>query len=166
MSRNKDQIENLLDRVAAGDLDDLTPEQIAALEVHLNASPALAARLADERPPADTLLESLGAELPSESEWDEAWSRIAPASRVMRGLRFGAFARTITAAAACVLLAFVYQVGPSRASAGEPWELSLATDVEIHELDVAEDVSSAVSYADDGEGPVVIWLFEDEEVSS
>jgi len=155
-------IDKLLDRVAAGGLDDLTPEQIAALESQLNASPALAARLADERPPADPLLASLESASPSASEWDAAWERIAPAPGVLRLRRFAGVARTISALAACVLMALVFQFGSSRATAGEAWDLSLATDVEIHELEVAEDVSSAVSYADEGDGPVVIWLFEDE----
>ena len=40
MSRNKDKIEKLLERVAAGGLDDLTPEQIyLADEQRPNADP-------------------------------------------------------------------------------------------------------------------------------
>lgn len=62
----------------------------------------------------------------------------------------------VLAAAAVVLLAIVWRVSPG-GSAGA-WELRLATDVQVEEVEVFGDASSFVSVSEDG--PAVIWVLD------
>jgi hypothetical protein len=164
MTTPMDNLDELLACVAEGRLDDLTPEQVAALEEHLNAMPAAAERLAGIVPAAEPQLRDTAA--PSAAEWNDVWERIesatAPGETRSRVIGRAAWLwRTVTAAAACLLLVVVWRIG---ASATEPaWEIQLSDHVLVHELEVFGDASSFVAYAEDGSGSAVIWVFEEDQ---
>lgn len=164
MTTPTENFDELLDRVSAGQLDALTPEQVAALEAHLNATPAAAQRLAGVVPAPDPRLTS--APSPSEADWDRVWERVdwaeaAPLpARPALGRVFRLW-RPLAAAAACLLLVVVWRTMLSPAVPS--WELRLSDDVVVHELEVFEDASAFVAYADDESGTAVIWVFEEDE---
>ncbi len=165
MMTQDDNLDQLLDRVAAGRLDDLTPEQVAALETHLNATPAAAERLADMVPEVDL---RLGARVstPTDAEWDEVWQRVDsvalrrdPTARTLgRVIRLW---RPLAAAAACLLLMVLWRAAPSSADAA--WELRLSDNVIVHELEVFDGSSAFIAYSDE-DGSAVIWVFEENDV--
>jgi hypothetical protein len=160
-SHNPDE---LLARVADGQLDQLTPEQVAALEAHLNTTPAVADRLADVVPAPDPHLVPASSP-PSEAEWDALWERVDSAgsarqtpNTIARVLRFW---RPLAAVAACLLLVVLWRAVPW---ASEPsWKMQLSDDVVVHELEVFGDSSAFVAYSDDESGSAVIWIFEGDE---
>ena len=162
MTTPNDNLDQLLDRVAAGRLDDLTPEQVAALEAHLNATPA-AEGLADVLPEADPRLSST-ASMPTDAEWDEVWQQVDSAAAA-RGRTARAIRRAIrlwqplAAVAACVALLLVWRWAPF--TSGPEWPIELSADVEVLELEVFGDASAFVSYSDEGQGAAVIWVLDD-----
>lgn len=158
-------MDDLLMRVTDGRLDELTPEQVAALEAHLSATPAAAERLANVLPAPDPRL-ILPESLPSEVDWNELWERIdtataarQPAPRaISRVLRLWP---PLVAAAACLLLAVLWRTTLSPAES--PWEIRLSDDVVVHELEVFGDASAFVAYSGDESGTAVIWVFGEDE---
>jgi hypothetical protein len=164
MTTPADNVDDLLDRVAAGRLDDLTPAQVAGLEVHLNATPAAEERLTDVVPTADPRL-SASTAVPSDAEWEDVWQRIDSA-RPARASTARAIKRTIrfwqplAALAACVALLVAWRWGPF--STRSDWPIQLSSDVEVLELEVFGDASAFVSYSDDGQGVTVIWVLDDD----
>jgi hypothetical protein len=165
MTTPTENFDELLDRVRAGRLDDLTTEQVAALEAHLNGTPAAAGRLADVMPVPDPRL-TAAAPLPSAADWDNVWERIdsGKARRLPARHALGRVFRLwqpLAAAAACLLLLVVWRTMLSPAE--PPWQLRLSDEVVVHELEVSGDASAFVAYADDGSGTAVIWVFEEDE---
>lgn len=164
MTTPADNLDELLDRVVAGRLDELTPEQAAALEAHLNATPAAAERLADVLPQVDQRLR-VSTPVPTDAEWDQVWQRVDSAAAA-RGKTARTIRRTIrlwqplTALAACVVLLLVWRWAPL--SAGSDWPIALSADVEVLELEVFGDASAFVSYSDEGQGAAVIWVLDDD----
>lgn len=166
MTKPIDNLDELLARVADGRLDDLTPEQVAALEAHLDATPPAADRLAGVTPTPDPQL-TAAPPTPSETEWNGIWQRIDSAIP-MRGPTPTVIARVIrlwrplAAAAACLLLLLVlWRLAPSTPS----WEIHLSNDVVVHELEVFGNSSAFVAYSDDDDGSAMIWVFEEDEDS-
>ena len=164
MTTPGENLDELLDRVAAGRLGDLTPEQVAALETHLNTTPGAAERLADIVPEADPRL-SVIAPTPTDADWGEVWRRVDSAA-LTRESTARVIGRTIrlwqplAAAAACLLLMILWRVAPLRT---EPaWELRLSGSVVVHELEIFGGDSAFVAYSDD-DGSAVIWVFEEDE---
>ena len=164
MTTPGENLDELLDRVAAGQLDELTSEQVAALEAHLNTTPGAAERLADIVPEADPRL-SVIAPTPTDADWGEVWRRVDSAA-LTRESTARVIGRTIrlwqplAAAAACLLLMILWRVAPLRT---EPaWELQLSGSVVVHELEIFGGDSAFVAYSDD-DGSAVIWVFEEDE---
>ncbi len=160
-----DNFDELLDRVAAGRLDDLTPEQVAALEAHLNATPVAAERLADMVPEVDPRL-AARVSTPTDAEWDEVWQQVdsAALSREPTARTLGRVIRLwrpLAAAAACLLLLVLWRAAPSPADAA--WELQLSDNVIVHELEVFGDSSAFIAYSDE-DGSAVIWVFEENDL--
>ena len=157
--------DELLAQVAGGRLDELTPEQVAALEAHLNATPAAAERLADVVPASDPGMSHMPAP-PSATEWDELWERVDSALPVRKSAprEVGRVIRLwepLAAVAACLLLMILWRAGP--APAQPAWEMRLSDHVVVHELEVFGDASSFVAYSDDDSGTAVIWVIEEGE---
>ena len=163
MTKPDENLDPLLDRVAAGRLDDLTPEQIDALEAHLNATPDAEQRLADVLPETDPRLD-VAAPMPTDVEWNEVWQGIDSAAR-KRESTARAIRRTIrlwqplAAVAACVALLLVWRWSPL--TTAPEWPIALSSDVEVLELEVFGDASAFVSYSDDGQGAAMIWVLDD-----
>jgi hypothetical protein len=158
------QLEPLLVSAAAGDLDTLTPEQVAALEAHVNACPSCAARLAGQVPQPDARM-TPPVVLPSEEQWDRVWEEIetgtgtagghsSPSVGLLRRLW-----QPLVAAAACVLLVVVWRSATPMAR--QPWDLELSNNVVVHEIETFGDVTPLVVYSSD-DGAAVIWMLENE----
>lgn len=160
MTTPSDNLDELLDRVCAGRLDELTPEQVAALEAHLDATPTAAERLANVLPEPDPHL-SAAVSSPTEDEWNAVWERIesvtsttqSPRRPLSRLLRIWS---PLLAAAACVLLVVIW-----RLSAPPAWKMQLSEDVVVHELEVFGNSTAFVAYSDDDDGSAMIWVFEE-----
>ena len=164
MTMPDDKFDELLDHVAAGRLDDLTPDQVTSLDTHLNAAASSSERLADVVPEADSRL-SVIAPTPTDAEWDGVWRRIdsatpvrEPTPRVIR--RTIRFWQPLAAAAACLLLLIVWRLTPVQAPPG--WEMRLSDHVIVHEIEIFGDDCVFVAYSDE-DGSAVIWVFEAEE---
>lgn len=179
-SNSRDNLEALLRRVEAGELDSLTPEQIDALETFLNESPAAADRLANVRPaPESTSALSAfpdapgfgQASIPSpdKAEWDRVWNNIEAAEAAPRmaapvetcnrsvGGRLLKLWPLFMAAAACFAIMLTWHFAAVPASA--EWEIRLADQVEVEELNVYGDAIAFVDFNNDG--TAMIWVFEE-----
>ncbi len=161
-----DKLGELLDRVVAGELDALRPEEVAALDEHLNADPQAGALLAEVLPPVEPLLRVGGA--PTPAEWERVWDGIesadgAGAAPAVRGshrtLRLMRLWQPLLAAAACLVLMFTLT---GRFTASAPRPIRLSGDVVVNDLEVDDDADALVMYDDDGSGRAIIWVFEDE----
>lgn len=173
MNENRKQLEALLDRVAAGELDALAPSEIEQLEAHLNEAPEAAMRLADVRPPT---MRIPAPAIPAESAWDSVFERVVaaddgvettspvrPASVAARRGRLPRLLKAwepLLAAAAVVLLAVVWRFSPVQPNPADNWDLHLATDVSVDEIETYGDATSFVAYSDDGS--TVIWVVEND----
>lgn len=170
MERKPDNLERNLQLLARGELDALSPEEIAGLEALLNEDPRLASVLADQRgAPGDPLLAAVAAAdaaaMPSTAQWERAWGKLAEpaASAVSRGRRplILRLWQPFAAAAACVALIALWVTGkPANRSQMGPtddWPIELATNVVIDELEVF-DGSTAYIIPVGGKGAQVIWI--------
>ncbi len=167
----RDEIAELL-RIAAGDLDALTAEQVARLGEALDEDPSLAAKLGGQVALlkgwlADAVAEADRAARPSPQEWDRVWAGIEAAGAAgtlraerarVRIIRLGL--RPLAAAAACLVLAAVWRYAAAPAVAADTWPLRLASEVVIDELEVADGVMPFVFAAGRNGGGEVIWLLQ------
>jgi anti-sigma-K factor RskA len=171
MSPSHDSLEQALRAVSHGDLDALTPEQVARLERVLNDEPAVARRVGAQVPQPDAPLSEALDELdrsaqPSRQDWQHVWERIesaAPAAvrRNQAGVsaRILRFWRPIAAAAACLLLVGVWKLMP--APADELWPMQLASNVEISDIEVPEGMTSFVVSTSGNNASAIIWVLDD-----
>src|SRR5262245_36945387 len=143
MNVQRHEIEALFARLEGGRLDELSPEQVAALEAALNESPALAKRLSALRPPADGLLQTRAAG-PTNAEWARTWDGIESSiasqrhgSAVPTGWIY-TLGRAAAAIAACVGLVVLWRMLPTSTppASAAGWELAMSDDTEILELEV------------------------------
>lgn len=171
MRRPRDNLDEALRAVMAGDLDALTPEQVARLESVLNDEPAVADRLAGQiaapdRCLAGVLRESEQAEMPRAAAWEAAWERIDAPGAITRFVeKRGGVARILrrwrplAAVAAGLIMAALWRI--STAAPVRPWPMQLAADVEINALEVTgETTPFVVSTGDEGDVQV-IWVLPD-----
>ena len=162
MDRLSKEIQADLNAVQAGELDALTPDQIARLEEHLNADAAVAARLAGVTPPANVPGQG-DVELPSAETWERVWERVdaattseLPAKRTLFMLR--GWRPVIAAAAVCVLAVGLWRSRP--ASPAADWPVEWAHEVEVSDIEVFGDGTPLVIAAGTGETIPVIWVLE------
>lgn len=170
MSREHDNLDEALRAVAAGDLDALTPEQVARLERVLNDEPGVAARLAACTPApepglATALQVAEQVALPSAQQWDVTWQRIDAATPLtQRRTHAGIAGRLIrlwqplVAAAACLMLSVMWR---TTSPAADAWPMQLATDVEIDSLEVPDGMTSLIVAGSDNSYKL-IWILPDE----
>lgn len=174
------EAERLLGRLDAGDLDSLTPGEVARLEAYLNdaAFGAVdAARLADATMAPAPTDELAACELPTAAEWDAIWSGIEERAELGADEHAGRtdlkiarwlirhYGRVAAAAAACLVLMIGWAITKRpNTDDNKPWPLQLATDAEVIEVDASDDVTVFVEFApDDNDAGPIIWFFEDKE---
>jgi hypothetical protein len=169
MSPSHDNLEQALRAVSHGELDALTPEQIARLERVLNDEPAVAQRIGAQVPQRDAPLAGALDEMdrsaqPSRQEWQNVWARIESAAPAAIGHSVSArilrFWRPLTAAAACLLLVAGWKLMPTPAN--DLWPMQLASNVEISDIEVGDGMTSFVVSTDDEGGSKIIWVLEDQ----
>ncbi len=171
MSQSNHNLEQLLDRVITGRVDDLSAAEIAALEQALHADPALAKRLAGAMPQRDPVMQ-VAVEKPTAADWAEVWSEIEqrkttslpPANS--RATRVFSLWKAATAVAACVALFAIWRAFPI--SRGDSGELRVASsgNVEILDMEVFGGRSATLHFADDGSGAVIISISDPEDDDS
>lgn len=162
------ELDELLRALTRGDPSAVSAEELARIEAALEADPGLTAALAAE--PAgvgDPLVAAVGdtTPTPTPEEWARVWDHItagtaaamrpAVAHRASVWLRL----RVPLAAAAAVLLA-VGMWWNWEGRGGDAWEIRLAADVEIDDIDM-QDSTTPVVIRLRPDGPVVIWALAD-----
>jgi hypothetical protein len=168
MSSQRHDIEALFAQLEAGRLDELSVEQVAALEAAVNDSPALSQRLASVRTPADRLLQAR-ATAPTGADWERTWSAIESSFASQRNVRPAPTGRIYTlgraaaAAAACVALLVLWRALPlstttTTTTDSGGWALAVSDDTEILELEVYDGRSATLHFAGDGSGVVAISI--------
>jgi hypothetical protein len=172
MSPSHDSLEQALRAVSHGDLDALTPEQVARLERVLNDEPAVAQRVGAQVPRCDALLADALRELdqsakPSGQNWQNVWEQIETAAPAAIGrhetgvsARILRLWRPLAAAAACLLLVAGWKLMP--APADELWPMELASNVEISDIEVGDGMTSFVVSTGDESGSEIIWVLDDQ----
>ena len=165
MNAEHRDMQSLLDAVARGELDTLTPDQAALLESALNERPELAEQLA--APGSEALLPPV--EAPTAAEWERVWAGIdagvprdLPDSAKTRPpvlYRFGLHVAAGVAAAA--LLVAVFVAGFNRT----PEPLQSGGVVEVLQVESSGDAALMVSPAWDEEEFTVIWVFDEQEAT-
>lgn len=150
-----------------GDLDSLSPEQVARLEEALNAEPAAAAWVGDLQPPRDEPLAKLLRQteepaLPAAAEWERVWERVAAERtgekarrRVGRIIRLW---QPLAAIAAGLVLVVAWRVGSAPREAD--WPVEIGGAYEIHDLEVGEGAVPFVFATGGEQRAEVIWVLE------
>jgi hypothetical protein len=158
-----------IDALAAGRFDDVSADQMAVLEAHLNECADCAARLADVRArlasPFDVAVDS-----PAPETWDAVWRAIeaAPSGQVERAglgrvIRWRRWAAGAIAAAAAILLIIGLWPMASTVQPASEVRFASADDVHIESLSVFDQGTPMVlSVGEDG-GISVIWVVEGQE---
>lgn len=185
MELTRIQLENLLNRIRTG-ATDLAPAEIDALAKYLNATPAAAARLAEQTP---RLGLNPAVELPSPSEWERVWSEIdqalpdAPPLTLLRAPELASRERIaqllgdetpagrsrwkwtalsfpgLLAAAACILIVLALRHSPSEPD--DSWPLQLGNSVEITDIEAPSDAAPVLIPLGAGNS-IVLWNFDDD----
>lgn len=171
MTSPPENLDAALRAVAAGELDSLTPAQVAALEEALNREPRVAARLKSCAPVPDPLLAAALTRLtqhhaPTKIAWDRVWERVDEATTPVVARHQATPARVLfrfwkplAVAAACAVLALTWRFGSPSA---DEWPLRLATSVEIVSLEVYDGATPFVIQSGGEHGVSVIWMLPDQ----
>lgn len=167
MTPFNNELRRLLERLECGELqadDERLLESLIASESPESLAQAVGARAARPDPALRASAHALeAASVPTEAQWERVWAGVHAARpsarrwtpRVLRLWRASA-----AAAAACLALAALWGARVTAAPEAD-WPVRLATNVEIHALDVGEDSTSfLVSLGDDGAR--VIWVLPGE----
>ncbi len=164
MNARTDNLDRLLERVAAGELDALSLDEIGRLEQHLNENDQAAERLAAASTGRLPALAGLPPASPTADQWAGVWSGVRTAASQRAGPRaphpsritrlFGIAA----AAAACLIAALTWPTTPIARQA--EWSLEIAETVQVDELEVF-DVTPTIYYNSQG-GVALISLRSDE----
>lgn len=167
MDTPRDNLETLLRAVARGELDRLTPTQVAELELSLNAGGAadFGEQVAGLEPAlAAALVAAEAVDRPAIRTWDSMWGRIDAATASSSGAsrsRILRLWRPLAAVAAGFLFLAAWQV--AQPPLVEPWPLRLATDTEIQSLEVYGDATPfVVSAGQNGSAIKVIWMLAEQ----
>lgn len=170
MATDPRQLDELLTRLTEGRLDELTPDQVQALERYLNESVPAAERLWTCKPPPLPGLRR-GAPAPGPQDWEHLWQHIeaaAPPPRVRVTQGRAGMTRRLTfslwlggaAVAACVALGVLWRL----AATPSPARAMLARHVVIDNLETFGDSTPVVVSTDPGEGISVIWVVDNDGV--
>lgn len=157
MTPNADEIKQMLARVSAGELDELTPQEIDQLEQAINEDDALSAQVADISAGTDWPLELT----PSDAEWDQVWQGVTVSDQHAGHQPVaGWWLRPVGVAAAVVALLGAWSSVP-QPSAVDPWLIQPDTDFEIVAFEAGSDATPFIIEGGDEEFPVV-WVIENE----
>jgi hypothetical protein len=154
MNAQPNEVQRLIARVSAGQLDDLSPDEVQLLEVALNEDDALAATLA-EVPAGGDWPEAL---TPTDAEWESVWAGVSSESVSQRG-RNG-WLRPVGIAAAVLLLIGAWWSG-SESESVDPWQIQPDTDFELVALESGSGEIPFVMTGEEDEFPV-IWVIDSE----
>lgn len=154
MNAQPEEVQRLIARVSAGQLDDLSPDEVQLLEVALNEDDALAATLAEVPAGGDWP----GELAPSEAEWQSVWAGVNSDSAPQRGQ--GWWLRPMGIAAAVALMIGAWWSGPVRSTV-DPWQIQPDTDFELVALESGSDEIPFIMTGDEDEFPV-IWVIDSE----
>lgn len=165
MQPTKPNLEELIEKIEAGVLADLSDEQVARLADALDAGalPEVADRRATPDPRLRSALDQVERPaLPTSAAWDTMWQRVDAAAHAEPpsvGARVLRLWRPLgVAVAAGLMLAAIWArpVEP-RAAAADDWPLRLARDVQINALEVSNGTPFVVSLGG-GNGSEMIWV--------
>lgn len=154
MNAPADEIRQMLARVSAGELDALSPEEIAQLEDALNTDDTLAEQLAEVPAGGDWPAELT----PSAAEWEAVWQGVSTESSHRRVK--GWWLRPLGVAAAVVVLIGVWW-GGSGGSQVDPWQIQPDTAFEIVAIEAGSDATPFIMGGGEDEFPV-IWVIDNE----
>jgi hypothetical protein len=145
----------------AGKLDSLAPEQVARLEVFLNANPGAGAALAGQSPAPEPVLR-IPAPTPTPSSWARVWGAIECATAIATArpsvLKLRFWRSAVGAAAVLALLVGFWSL--QHATSQPEWPVAWATHIEINDLEVSDDATPLV-LCTESEGSIpVIWVLE------
>jgi hypothetical protein len=158
-------LQHILNLIAGGELDRLTPADIARLErcddSELSAIADRSARVSH-----DPLVAAVAQ--PGAAEWARMWSVIDARSQATRrdSRKSGIIQiyRAAMAVAACAALAVcLIRGGGSADEAPLAWDLQLSGDVDVLELEAFGSTVSAVDLVNDESGAAIISLFDDSD---
>jgi len=152
MNAPADEIRQMLARVSAGELDELSPAEIAQLEVALNEDDTLAAQLAEVPAGGDWPVQLT----PSDTEWEAVWQGVS--ARTGQQRIKGWWLRPLGVAAAVVVLLGVWWSG-SQHEAVDPWQIQPDTDFEIVSYEAGSDTTPFIMSGGEDEFPV-IWVID------
>lgn len=185
MTYSRTQLEELLNRIRTG-APDLSTDEIDALAIYINQSPAAAARLAEDHPQLGSLS---AADLPRPAEWDRVWSGIdaalpeIPRLTIVHADELAARERLtlllsdedsrahgsrrrwtalswpgLVAAAACILVVALFRL--PLVDRQDVDALQLAANIEILDIDAMGDATPLLVPLVGG-SQVLIWSFDD-----
>ncbi len=151
--------------LSAGRFDAIEPDQMAAVEMHMNDCAACRSALADVTPiPEPRLCQSPA--LPADESWSNVWEKLdaaAPSTTHVQAriLRFARPWGTLAAAAVVVFMVSLWWTMPGTAADDWAFQLAGAGDVEIESMEVFDDSTSMLmSFGDDDIS--IIWVMDDE----
>jgi len=159
MQSNEHEIDEALDAVLAGRLDKLSPDAVARLEERLMHDPEAERRLAGASPAVESLLR---AAVPDADHWDAVWERIDDRTAghntgqnkaVLRWMRF---VPPALAAAACLAMILVWNLG--RPTPTAEWPVQWAQNVEVESLEVPGTGTPFVFTAGSDQSISIIWV--------
>jgi hypothetical protein len=157
MSAERMNLDALLGQAEQGRLDELTPQQVAALELWLNRDPAAAERLAKVRPTVDP---GLPPATLTAAERERLWSRIAAGAASHRAPAFRptwrVWSSVATVAAAVALVVFLRLLLPG----ASPHLTPAVHGMQVNSLELESGALAYISPGDDNGGYPVIWVFE------
>jgi len=157
------QTRDILSAIARGELDRLTPDQIAHAETALASDPAAEAELAAMQPPKAEA--ALAAPEPTAEMWSAAWQQIenATTTRTMPTTRrTWRVINPFIAAAACVLMAVLWNPSERDQAQAAEWPVTWTSDVVVEELEVSGDATPIVMRAGTDESISMIWIVLEE----
>ncbi len=148
--------------------ESMTAESLQSLQSRIDRDPAFAASLGRETPGRDSLVDWVRSheaiDLPSRADWVAAWREIDRAverqSAPARGAAWKIIPlwRPLAAVAACFL--FLLTLSRTAATDGTHWPIRLAQNVEIDELETADDVTPLIWSSGGADNVSVIWLVD------
>jgi len=159
-------IGTLLTALVEGRFDDLSPDEMAVVEQHLNECAECSSRLAGVDGTCETAIMA-DVQEPSAEQWDQTGAAIDDSLSSVTGqrsstFRFGRMAMAgLSVAALLAIGVTVGQFAMRSGLAGRGMQLASASEVEIESVEVFGDTDLLVLNTGDEGDPSIIWVVED-----